>query len=395
MRTSATILGLLWWFWWSPIETVACRYNVLEVGFMDLDTECYQLLAGVGDETPAEVVFALKETALAVLADSNIRFEIVHLDQQKNQSLSRHFSDHPTGTLPVGVMLSPEGRSFPVELSMPGSFSRSSHQAALRQIVSSPKREELVKKVSQAFGVVLFIEGPQAEENRRAQAVIAEAIEQIKAQMASMPKAISQPPVMMTIEAAEFGRESILLWSLGVETNGVKQAQAAIVYGRARWIGPIIKGEELSVRNLEGILSIIGADCECGLDLSWTQGTRLPVRWDNKQQSEVARRLGFDPESPLVKIEMSRILDRRGGAMASAPDDEATPQETPRMSPAKSLGLAMGGPAARVSRAPWQARPEHRIEGLLRESTWPFLAGLSAIIILTGLGILLRVRAKR
>ena len=50
-----------------------------------------------------------------------------------------------------------------------------------------------------------------------------------------------------------------------------------------------MKGEEITEPNLTGILSIIGADCECGLDVSWTQGTPLPIRWDEKLHAQAAR----------------------------------------------------------------------------------------------------------
>jgi hypothetical protein len=34
----------------------------------------------------------------------------------------------------------------------------------------------------------------------------------------------------------------------------------------------------------------------------------LPVRWDEDIQAEAAKTLGFDPENPMVKMEISQIL---------------------------------------------------------------------------------------
>ncbi len=34
----------------------------------------------------------------------------------------------------------------------------------------------------------------------------------------------------------------------------------------------------------------------------------LPVRWDEKIQAQAAKALGFDPENPMVKMEISQII---------------------------------------------------------------------------------------
>ncbi len=36
----------------------------------------------------------------------------------------------------------------------------------------------------------------------------------------------------------------------------------------------------------------------------------LPIRWDQKTQAEVFQSLEFDPENPMVKMEISRILKK-------------------------------------------------------------------------------------
>ena len=40
------------------------------------------------------------------------------------------------------------------------------------------------------------------------------------------------------------------------------------------------------------------------------QGQAVPMIWNAETQSTVAKNLGFDPESPMVKMEMSRIIGR-------------------------------------------------------------------------------------
>jgi hypothetical protein len=73
----------------------------------------------------------------------------------------------------------------------------------------------------------------------------------------------------------------------------------------------MFRGKEITEDNLANVLFVIGQDCECGLDHRWLQGTMLPARWTDEMQAQVAENLGFDPESPMIKMEMSMIV-RRG-----------------------------------------------------------------------------------
>jgi hypothetical protein len=73
----------------------------------------------------------------------------------------------------------------------------------------------------------------------------------------------------------------------------------------------MFKGKEITEDNLATVLFVIGQDCECGLDHRWMQGTMLPARWTDKMQAQVTENLGFDPENPMIKMEISSII-RRG-----------------------------------------------------------------------------------
>ena len=136
------------------------------------------------------------------------------------------------------------------------------------------------------------------------------AIETIISQMGMLPKPIAKPPVLLEIPQDSFSKEKILLWSLGLDVEQLTEPYTIVLHGRGRMIGPILKGEEISEKKLTYILSAIGADCECGLDRKWMQSNMIPLVWNSEIQTRTAKILGFDPESPMIKMEMSRIIGR-------------------------------------------------------------------------------------
>jgi hypothetical protein len=189
------------------------------------------------------------------------------------------------------------------------------------------------------------------------------------------------------LKADSLAREKVLLWSLGLGPTAAPQPRAALLYGTARWLGPLMMGEEISEPNLTGILSIIGADCECGLDISWTLGTRLPVRWDEKVHAQVARALGFDPESPLVKLEAGRIMGRRAPATAVPAGYQAAlpgaASSTARQTPlASHLENTTGAAQSRAQAAPL---PVSSQTASVSRRLLLFMGGLAVLMVSVGL----------
>jgi len=289
---------------------LACRYNVRETGFVDLGIEPYYLFGYVSKDTPPEITSTFRQVSYAGLMDSSVRVEIIDTNQQKDHPAMKYLDSLPIRTFPSAVLVSPDGQSLLVPVTKPGRPFKETLWSALDDILSSPKREEIVQQVSKTYGVVLLIEGVDAEENKKAKVAASGAIERVSMQMEMMPKPIAHPPVLIVIDSESLAREKILLWSLGLDAEKVNKTYAAVLYGRARWMGPLFEGEEISENNLLSVLFVIGADCECGFDYRWLQGTMLPVRWDEKAQARVAESLGFDPENPMIKMEMSRIIGR-------------------------------------------------------------------------------------
>ena len=124
----------------------------------------------------------------------------------------------------------------------------------------------------------------------------------------------------MVISQDKIHEEKILLMSLGIKAEKVVEPAIAIIYGRGRIIGPVLQGEQITQKRLFNLLTIVGADCECGLDQSWILGRMIPLRWESSVQSELVQFLGFDVENPLVKSEMSQIL-----SVKPTPDNQLDP----------------------------------------------------------------------
>ncbi|NIP22832.1 MAG: hypothetical protein GWN67_09705 [Phycisphaerae bacterium] len=289
----------------------ACRYNVRETGFVDLRIEPYYLFGYIRDVTGAEVVSRFKQVAEVGLENSNIDFEIINIDHHKDHPAMKLLDLQQVKSLPTAVLVSPDGQTYPISLAEHERPFEETVRSALENILSSPKRDEILRQVIKTYGVVLLIEGTDVQENTRAKKAASDAIELISSQMEMMPKTIAHPPVLIVMNQESLSDEEILLWSMGLDGKKLSEPHAAVLYGRSRWMGPMFKGEEIDEENLASVLFVIGADCECGFDYRWLQGTMLPARWTDKMQEQVAENLGFDPENPMIKMEISSII-RRG-----------------------------------------------------------------------------------
>ena len=293
----------------------ACRYNVRETGFVDLGLEPYILYSFVDANTPPDFAAAFKETAQDTLAESNLRIQIIDANRQKDHPAIK-LLDPNDASFPCAVLVSPDGQSLPVSVTKPDKPFKKTVRSAIDEILASPKRKEILLGVSRAYGIVVLLEGPDAGQNEKAKKAASTAVEQVSSQMNYMPKLIANPPELVVMDANSVANERVLLWSLGLEPNDVNEPVAIVVYGRARWIGPLFKGEEINEDDLASVLFVIGADCECGFDYRWLQGTMLPAKWDQEIHELAVKSLGFDPENPMIKMEMSRIIGRGMGGYA-------------------------------------------------------------------------------
>jgi len=309
-RWPVPLAFLLTLSWICPAS--ACRYNVRETGFVDLGMEPYVLCGYVDGNTPADVAAAFKRIPDAALAESNVIFRLIDTDKQKDHPAIKYF-DPNSQSVPCSVLVSPDGQTMPISVTAWGEPFEKTLRSAVDKVLWSPKRNELLREVAKMYGVVMVIEGPNAEENEKAKKAALAAVEAVASQMEYMPKEIANPPSLIVMDSNCLEDEEILLWSIALEAKDVNEPLAIILYGKARWIGPLFRGERINEDDLASILSVIGADCECGLDYRWLQGTMLPAKWDREVHELAVESLGFDPESPMIKMEMSSIIGRGMG----------------------------------------------------------------------------------
>jgi hypothetical protein len=288
----------------------ACKYNVRDVGFVDLEQTSYKLYCLADRATPKEFSNALRQTASATFLEANVEFETVSIDGDENHPALSLARAQKLDRFPTTLLLAPDQRTLVLPFASTDQKSTDSIWPLLESVVSSPKRDELLEKIVDAFAVVLLVEGTDAMENQRARTVADGAIAQLSKSMDRLPKLVKSPPQLMVISREAAAREKVFLWSLSLESSSPGDPVAAVVYGRGRRIGTPLQGALITQTEIFNYLSMVGQDCECQLDRAWMRGPLMPARWGSDLQSLVVKALGFDAESPSVKTEMSQILAR-------------------------------------------------------------------------------------
>jgi hypothetical protein len=285
-----------------------CIYNVRDIGFADLAPQPYRLFCFIQDNTQPRFIAALKQISYAAFLESNIKVEIINVDQDKSHPATEYFRFWEIESFPAAILLSPMGRSLVLPLSAPHDSFDKAVRSSFTQAISSPIREDVLDHIVKSYCVILLIEGKDEAENSKAYEAASHTTQKIKKIMGQLPKRIEEPPRIIVITQELIPEESVMIWSLGLDGNQVDKPHIAVIYGRGRRMGPLLIGEKITVNRLYKILSVIGLSCDCGLDKKWMMGPLLPLRWDEKIQSDVVKFLGFDAENPMIKTEMSSII---------------------------------------------------------------------------------------
>ncbi|MEE2885999.1 MAG: hypothetical protein VX951_01090 [Planctomycetota bacterium] len=302
---------------------VPCRFTVRDVGFVDLGDPAYKLHVFVsGQESPAAKA-TLGRLCKAQLRDVNVEVEFVDPDAEKELPAHRLLREMQIQEFPSMVLVHPDGQAM--KIGFQGTFD-DVVAPAIESVASSPLRTRIRERVLRCYCVVVLVEGLDEAENRRAAQSVRDAFAVIERGFDAMPKAVGDLPSLLTVTAQECQREQVLLWSLGVGVQP-ETASVGVLFGRGRRIGPILDGADISKDPLLGILANAGESCECGLDRTWMRGPRIPLRWDDDVKQQATKLLGFDPENPVVKSEISGILSKRPKGNRGARDSTPTVAE--------------------------------------------------------------------
>jgi hypothetical protein len=301
---------------------ISCEYSIRDVAFVTYEVEYYRLFIFVDSATSDEVRTALDRVAYTVLLDSNVRFEIVDVDVQKSHPAIEYLSAGALNSGPCAILAAPFSGLAPLTLALPepGATFREELWSVLESTVVSPRREEIVASVTAALNVVVLFEGADAALNEQARAAAEEAADRIGKMMTLFPKPVhapaplDAPPRLVVVPRADVAKEKVLLWSLGLGSGPFDEPRAVVLHGRGRQVGWALAGEKIELMMLGRFLSVSGQDCECTLPREWLRGRLVPLRWEDEVRAALVQSLGFDPDSPLVKSDVSLIAGIRPGA---------------------------------------------------------------------------------
>ena len=295
---------------------LACRYSVRDVGFVELQPKPYRLIYFYDpDSAPQKASLeSVQSAAAAIFLDANVRLDPAEFHDSAYADYWNRLTD-PKPDLPFGLLVDPEARTLPIPYppENPESSQDTLKEKAwgwVESIVKSPGRDKILALAPVAYAVTLLVEGDDPQPTEKARQSITTAILEISEFIPSMPKPVDTPPKLAVISAQQRQAEKILLWSLGMEWKGTSDPQVATIMGKGRRIGPTLPGPLITATRLREILSVIGQDCECELDRSWMQGPMIPAVYGREFRQEAYVQLGFDPENPSVKSEISRIISR-------------------------------------------------------------------------------------
>lgn len=262
-------------------SAMACRYTVRELGFVNLQGRPWTLVE----------VTTSEDTTLIAPSDANLGVATINPTVDPN---------HPAVLATQGrdgvVLMSPDGRALQIEGADP-----------LSQSITSPLRERIANEALDTFAFVLVLTGEDEIENQRAQSLARSAHTRLNALAPHLPRPVSTPLTVIELSPEQREKEKVLLWSLGLDQN--QGAQLAVIYGRGRRAGEPLRGD-FSETEFTTQLALVGESCECETDRAWLLEPTAPMRWPEPIAHRAAGSLGFDPASPMVQAEVSRILSR-------------------------------------------------------------------------------------
>ncbi len=295
------------------LPLAACRFNVRDIGFIDFGHHRYNLILCHDQDLSASGLDNYLGTFDLYLENTNVLFEVVDM-REKNPTLDPQIVDDirvaGIDNCPALLLRAPDGRITTLPWQLDKGLTKFELARRLTELTQSPLRSIILKILSETYAVVLIIEGDNLERNQVLQDMVDIAVKTITNRMSYLPKLIENPPQIITLPPSETAAEEYLLWSLGLDHDKPDNGFVTILYGKGRRLGRTLPYLELNTSLIERYLGFIGADCECTLDRTWLRGHPILYHWTDQLHRQTAANLGFDPEDPVIKMEVSQILGR-------------------------------------------------------------------------------------
>ena len=284
-----------------------CRYTVREIGYSGIGSQPYLLELIVDDDVPVNYISAFKAISYATFLESNIKTKIINISEDNNFISDNNLVDINM-KLPAVLFQGPDSQLINTEFDLHNKVFREEIWDLCEKVSNSNIRSQIIEKLINSFAVILFLESKDPRTNELARTEINNAQNDFRAISGLLAKPVNKPPVILSIPFQERVNENFLLWSTGMNSISETETAVIVLYGRGRIIGPVLVQDRIKARSIYNLLSIVGADCECGLDQSWMLGKMIPLIWDKTSRNIVSSELGFDLDNPLIMSEISQIL---------------------------------------------------------------------------------------
>ena len=194
---------------------------------------------------------------------------------------------------PALIAVGPEQEPLIIKQGLAQDTSNAAEELNLlcRDFVDSSARREMFSKLFGVHSVILMVEGTDEQDNQNTWEMITQTLPQVEQSLEFLPKPIKEPPHVIRLTVEEAADEKVLLWALGMNPEPTAETQVALLFGRGRKLGPILRFPEDPRRRFIQSLAVVGQDCECGLDRRWMQGAMVPHRWSAVEEKKAIEQL--------------------------------------------------------------------------------------------------------
>ncbi|MFC2128651.1 hypothetical protein ACFLRR_02125 [Bacteroidota bacterium] len=285
-----------------------CRYTVREIGFSNIDAQAYQLMVLINNTVSQDVISNFQRIPYALFLESNIEVNIVDINENNDSLISYAYNKLHDKSLPAVFLTGIDKSIVNIPFNKTKEEIKEEIWALSEQIADSEIRNILLNKITNSFAVIMFFESEDEPKNKVLANEIQIAQNEFREISGLLAKPMKEAPVIIKVPFENRNSEKILMWSMGIENLEKNESAVTILYGRGRIIGPVLTKKMINHKSIFNLLSVIGADCECGLDQSWILGKMLPLVWSTESRDAATKLLGFDVDNPMIMSEMSQIL---------------------------------------------------------------------------------------